>query len=218
MAQVEIVPKPDWVSWEDVQQCLMQAHDDIRAQGIAMAHHRWPTEKIQRYMEDGGILFVALDGEKLVGTAGLGKQNLRFWYEIGKCGNVCFDCVLPEYAGQGIFRMLDAERERYAREQGYDILLFDTHSRNERRLRIARAAGYRKVRYFRAFSKDHFNVIMVKWLGACPFSGATIRVRYLLSKLLTRIQYRPSGKPRGKFTQRFCKKVNTNYFRYYYDI
>lgn len=218
MSDIRIVEKPDWVTWEAVRECLLAAHDANRGHGIVMAHHQWSAEKMRDSLRDGGVLFVALDGEKLVGTAGLGRVTPRFWYETGKCGNICFDSVLPDYAGQGVFRQLDVARERFAREQGYEILLFDTHARNLHRQRIARKAGYRLARYFRAYSRDHFNVVLVKWLKGCPYSAAGVRVRFWLAKGLTRLQYRRDGTVRGSRTSRFCKNVNVKYFRYYYDV
>jgi putative acetyltransferase len=50
-------------------------------------------------IEKGGCIFLAMDGEKVVGTAGLSKENEEV-YELVKMA------VDPQYRGQGISKVL----------------------------------------------------------------------------------------------------------------
>ena len=72
---IQVVEKPDWVSWDDIKQCLYEAHSVNRSKGINMAHYQWPAEKIKESLGENGFMLVALDGNKLVGTAGIGKER-----------------------------------------------------------------------------------------------------------------------------------------------
>lgn len=182
---IQVIGKPDWVSWDDIKQCLVEAHSVNRAKGVNMSHPLWPAEKIKESIGENGVVLVALDGDKLIGTAAISDKTGGVWYAEGSYAYLCFDAVIPEYAGKGVFKLLDRKREQIARERGYNILLFDTHINNKHRQRIAQINGYRLVRFFRVASKDHYNVIMVKWLDGSPYSDFYCRWKYWASKTKT---------------------------------
>lgn len=180
-SDIQIVEKPDWVSWEDIKQCLVEAHAVNRAKGINMAHYQWPVEKIREYIGTNGVMLVALDGEKVVGTAAIIEKKGSTWYAKGLYANMGFAGVLPAYNGRGIYRNLTQKREEIARSRGYTVLVLDTHEKNKKLQSIAKTNGYRLAGYFRTMNKDHFNVVMVKWLDNCPNSKFYCRLRFFLT-------------------------------------
>lgn len=179
--EITIIEKPDWVSWDEIKQCLFEAHAENRAKGINMAHYQWPAEKIKDSIGDKGIMLVALDGRKVVGTAALGDKFGKTWYANGRYGYMCFAGVLPEYGGKGIYNRLICERDRVALDLGYNVLVLDTHIENKIIQKTAIKNGYRYVRYFRAASKDHYSVVMAKWLDGYPYSKAYCWWKYYCS-------------------------------------
>lgn len=205
---IQIVEKPDWVSWDDIKQCLFEAHSVNRAKGINMDHYQWPTEKIKESLGENGFMLVALDGDKVVGTAGIGEKFGNKWYSKGRYAYMCFASVLPEYAGKGIYKMLEIKREAKVREDGYTVLIGDTHSKNTHRIDIALKNGFKLVRFFRAASKDHYNVLMVKWLGKRTYSNTYIRIHYCLSYLLVRTMYNSKGRERSRIITSICLRLN----------
>ena len=182
---IQIVEKPDWVTWADIKQCLYEAHADNRSKGINMAHYKWPVERIKDSLGKNGVVLVALDGKRLVGTAAMGDKVGKSWYTRGPYAYICFDAVLPEYSGKGIFKMLDIKREQLAMDMGYKTLVFDTHSKNTHRQEIATNNGYRLVRYFLASSKDHYSVVMAKWLDGCQYSKVYCWWKFQISRVKT---------------------------------
>lgn len=185
-SEIKIIEKPDWVSWEDIKECLYEAHAVNRAMGINMAHYQWPADRIRESLGKNGFMLIALDGKKVVGTAGVGEKFGRNWYVRGqRYAYMCFAGVLPQYSGKGIFKMLEIKREEFAKQYGYDILVGDTHANNKHRLDMALNNGFRLVNYFRATSGDHYSVVYVKWLDDCPYSGFYCCWKYQLSKLKT---------------------------------
>jgi len=185
-SSIKIIEKPDWVSWEDIKQCLYEAHSVNRAKGINMSHYQWPAEKIKDTIGDNGFMLVALDGNKLVGTAGIGEKYGKTWYAKGRYAYECFAGVLPDYAGKGIYKQLDIRREEKAKEEGYTVLIGDTHANNAHRIDIALKNGFNLVRFFRASSKDHYNVVIAKWLDGCPYPRLYIKIRFFWSKIRTK--------------------------------
>ena len=182
---ISIVEKPEWVSWDDIRQCLIDAHADNRARGINMAHYQYPADKIKESVGDNGTMLVALDGNKVVGTAAIEERNGKAWYVNGRYAYMCYAGVLPEYCGRGIYSDLLARREEIAKALDYDVLLFDTHSDNKAIQEITKKRGYRLVGFLRSASRDHFSVIMVKWLKGCPYSKAYCDVRFHISRIKT---------------------------------
>lgn len=178
---IQVIEKPEWVSWEDIKCCLMDAHEANRDKGINMAHYQWPVEQIKSSIGDNGVVLVALDGRKVVGTATIMEKEGHSWFARGKYAYLGFAGVLPEYSGMGIYKQLTQRREEIAQKRGYTTIQFDTHSRNRKVQCIAIKNGYQKVSFFRAQSGDHFNVILVKWLKGNPYSSAFCRYRYIRS-------------------------------------
>ena len=187
-SNIQIVENPDWVTWDDIKQCLFEAHAENRAKGINMAHYQWPVERIKDSLGEKGVVLVALDGKRLVGTAAIGDKIGKTWYNSGPYAYICFDAVIPEYSGKGVFKLLDSKREQLAMYKGYRMLVFDTHSKNLHRQEIAKKNGYRLVRFFRAASKDHYSVVMAKWLDGCPYSKLYCKMQYQKSKWKTLIK------------------------------
>ena len=189
-SEVQIVEKPEWISWDEIKQCLMDSHAVNRARGINMTHYQWPVEKIKESLGKNGVMFVALDGKKVVGTAAIGEKNGNAWYARGRYAYMCYAGVLPEYSGRGIYKALVSKREEIAKELGYYVLILDTHRKNKRIQEIALKNGYKFVRFFLTNSKDHYSVVMVKWLNGCPYSSFYCWRKYLLSKIKTLLRTR----------------------------
>lgn len=188
-ADIQIIEKPDWVSWEEIKQCLSDAHATNRANGINMAHYQWPAEKIIETIGENGVFLVALDDKKLVGVAAIAEKRADTWYAKGRFAYMCFAGVLPSYSGEGLYHRLTAKREEIAKSMGYQTLVFDTHQNNKKIQSIAIQNGYRLVRFFRASSKDHYSVVMAKWLNGCPYSVGYCWIKYNMSRLKTIVRY-----------------------------
>lgn len=188
--KIQIVEKPNWVSWDDIKQCLVEAHASNRAKGINMTHYQWSSEKIKESIGVNGIVLVALDREKVVGTASIAEKFAKTWYAKEKYAYLCYAGVLPAYGGLGLYRRLTEKREDMAKLLGYRMLVFDTHYNNKIIQSIAKKNGYRLVRFFQAASKDHYSVVMAKWVNGCPYSKILCRWKYWGSKVKTIISAR----------------------------
>ena len=191
MEKVKIIEKPDWISWEEIRQCLIDSHAENRAKGINMTHYQWPAEKIKSFIGDDSVVLVALDDSKLVGVLALNTIEKKKWYVTGKCGYVGFGAVLHEYNGQGIFRKLYDTIEEKARKNGYDVLIRDTNEKNKRMLKISKKEGYRFVDYI--VVRDHNSIMRAKWLNESPFSITYCKRKFLLSKYKAKLMWAVRG-------------------------
>ena len=183
---IQIIEKPEWVSWDEIHNVLWRAHEKNRQNGIIMALPALPGNLIREKIEGHGKMFVALDGEKVVGTAALAIKQYSLWCGKGSYAYCCFASVLPEYNGKGIYKALDLRREELALSMGLVRMIGDTHESNKHRLDIAKKAGYKFVDY--KSYKNHYNVVMVKWLNGCPYSEFRCKIEFHKRKLKVKIK------------------------------
>ena len=185
-SEIKIIQKPDWISWDEIHQVLYHAHAENRSKGINMRKPSLPGDDIKREIGEDGVMLVALDGKKSVGTAALVVKEHETWYDTGKYGYLCFAAVLPEYNGKGIYKRLCEEREALAKKMALNKLSFDTHHNNTHVIEINKAQGFRCVDI--KSLGDHWNVVMFKWLDGCPYSNIHCQYIYLLRLLKMKVK------------------------------
>jgi len=182
MKEVKVIEKPDWVTWDQIHDVIFAAHAENRDKGVVMSLPSLPGDEIRKLMEKGGKFFVALDGEKVIATAAVRFRNISLWCHHGDTAYLCFASVLPEYRGTGVYKKLCEARSLYLDSQGYRVYYADTHERNKRVQEILGKQGYRHVGVKQY--GDHYNELLIKWLGPCPYSDNRIRLEYLKSVLI----------------------------------
>ena len=181
---IQILEKPENLSWEIIQNVLNKAHQTNREKGIVMRKPSLPAEELAKEVGEDGVMLVAMDGSRVVGTAALLVKECSNWYSKGQYGYLCFASVLPEYAGKGIYKRLSEERDRIARSKGLNGLLFDTHHKNSRVIAINRKNGFKRVGV-RIFD-SHWNIVLFKWLNGSDHSSFECFYHYCIS--LVRMQ------------------------------
>lgn len=187
--KIEILEKPERVSWDDIHDVLWKSHAQNREKGINMALPSLPGEKIKEKVEGQGKMLVALCDGKVVGTAAIKTKQPNLWCGKGNYAYCCFASVLPEYNGLGIFKKLDLKREELAKSMGLNRMLGDTNENNKHRLDIARKAGYIFVDI--SVWKDHYNVVMVKWLNGCPYPNWYCKMQFFIHKWYKKFRFKP---------------------------
>lgn len=184
--EIKIVERPSSVSWEEISAVLKESHLENVNKGINLPYPALPPNEIYAKTEgSGGIMLVALDGEKVVGTSAVIIIDKDLWCGSGKYAYCCFASVLPEYRGTGIYRQFSEWREKYARKMGVDRLMYDTDERNVRVISVTKENGFRPVEY--RVREGRNSVVFVKWLKKCPYSKLNCVFHFLGIKYLKKI-------------------------------
>lgn len=184
---IRIQIKPDSVSWDDIHDVIWKSHEENRKNGIFMRYPSLPGSEIEKKLGGEGKMLVALTKEgKLVGTAAMMPKKAKFWFGEHVFAYCCFASILSEYNGRGIYKEMCRLQEEMARGAGLNMMMFDTHEKNYRNLCHSRKAGYKSVGL--KFYRDHYNVIMVKWLDGCPYSSFRCSLNYHLRRLMVKIR------------------------------
>jgi GNAT superfamily N-acetyltransferase len=185
---IQIIEKPDWVTWDEIHNILWKAHAENRENGIVMRYASLSGEEIRQRIEDRGKLFCAIVNNKVVGTGALVVRHYFLWFTKGyePFGYMCFASVLPEYTGKGIYKYLILKREQFCREKGINRMMFDTHERNIHTRKILEKNNFKPVNY--SFYKDHYNLVMVKWLDGCPYSDYRLKFEFTKIKIKAKVK------------------------------
>lgn len=201
------MPKPDRVSWDDIHELLLAAHKRNIEKGMIMTVPLLPPEELERRLGDTGQCFVALDGEKLVGTTSVRFYQGHSWYDRNLLvAHSMLSAILPRYQGLGITEDLNELRNGYIQSMGAKLIHADTAEENKIVRIKAKRNGFVDVAYS-APRTNHYSVVFVKWLGECPFSERYIKTKFKLSKALTKIQFKKGHENRSLVLSFFCRAV-----------
>ena len=119
MEEIKIMEKPEWVSWDDIHELLLAAHKKNIEKGIVMKYAQLPGEEIRKKIGDEGMCWVALCGDKLVGTHSVSFFVGKSWWNKGeKVAHGCFTGILQEYQGIGILEEMYKKFNEYIRNKG----------------------------------------------------------------------------------------------------
>ena len=200
MNEIKYMVKPDWISWDEVQECQRKAQETNNKKGFQMQVQTITGEDLRKGVGDG-YCFVALDGEKVVGTVSLiFKKSKYSWWTRKEVAYTCYDAILPEYRGTDVFFGLESIRNKYIADSGVRIRQCNTAEQNKTVIKLCKRAGYKVVRYS-ATGKgaNYYSVIMVLWEEGCPFSDYFINFMFKLSKFIIKTIWKPGYKLRFWF-------------------
>lgn len=208
MEEIKVMPKPDWVSWDDIHKLLMAAHKRNIEKGMTMNTTTMSGEDLKKHLGDEGRCFVAFCGDQLVGTTSVSISVGKKWFDKGKIvSKGAMSAILPKFQGMGILEEMNELRDAYIVEKGVQVMEGDTPEENMVVRKFVERNGFKEVRYFPASQQNHFSVYFVKWLEGCPFSDKYIKRYFTISKILTKIQYKPGKVERSRILSSICKKI-----------
>jgi hypothetical protein len=208
MEDIKVMPKPDWVSFDDIHELLAAAHKRNYEKGIVLAYSQMTGEQIKEKLGDEGQCWVAMDGDKLVGTTSVTFFQGKKWWDRGKkVAHGCFTGILSQYQGLGIMEELNQKKYEYIIQHSVDMTEGDTAETNKTVLKVFGKEGFKVVGFFAPQNSYHYSVRLVKWLNGCPYSDEYINRRCKWSERLTKWQYKPGKIERSKITSFLCKSI-----------
>lgn len=194
MAEIKVIEKPKNISWEAVREVIVQAHSENIKNGIVMRTTTLSGEELKERVGAEGRCFVAMDGDKIIGTGSVGIKTAPHWYvREPRYAYYLLGAILPDYQGCGAYKMLNQARENFVREHGIHTITTDTAETNVRMLKLLQHVGFKKVGCFASTFSKHYSIIMAKYLEAQPYSGNYIAMRYKLSLAFLMFRFKRGG-------------------------
>lgn len=199
MSEIQYMEKPDWVSWENVIECIRAADSVNNKKGFHMHIAKVKPDEIKEDLKEGKC-FVALCGDKVIGTVSYKIRNLRKWYRWGKVVYYSYDGILPEYRGTDVYFGLYDLREKFIKESGIRVYQFHTAENNKMVIKINLKYGYKLVLFRPNYEGyDYYSVTMLKWEDGCPWPDWFLKLMFNLSKFITKVFFTPEFKFRPSF-------------------
>lgn len=197
MSEIQFMEKPDWVSWEDVRICLNTAHKTNKKRGFEMINSNITTEGLIKKNE-GGHCFIAMIDDKVIGVASV--RITKKWWARGLVAYYFCDGILPEYRGTDVFFGLNQIRYQFVSKAGVKIHQFNTNEHNKVVIKINKKDGFKLVNYNPTEKgANYYSVVMIKWDEGSPFPDWFLNLKFNLSKIVTKIIWKPGFKRRFWF-------------------
>lgn len=199
METIQFVEKPEWLSWEEIHECLVKAHSVNAKKGFSMTNVLLSGDDLKKKVGDGHC-FVALEGNRVVGTGSLKFFSPNRWWTRKTVAYTFLDGILPEYRGTDVFFGLENIRNRYIYDSGVRIRQCNTAEQNKTVIKLCKRAGYKLVQYS-ATGKGatYYSVIMVLWEEGCPYSDKFCDFMFKLSKFFVKALWKPGYRCRFWF-------------------
>lgn len=190
-----IIPKPDDISWERVTEVLRQAHQSTKDAGMDYAAYSQTPEQIEQRIR-GGMCFICISDDKVVGTATITPELGNKWY----CneGYALFQMlgVLPEYKGKKLGRALYSACEEWAESKGFKVIIFNTAKSNIIMRKGFSKYGFRHVDYSSHVRTNYYSVVLAKYLVVCSHLQIYYWIRFNLSRIRCILVKDSKGKTR----------------------
>lgn len=200
--------KPDWVSWQDIKNCMVKAHEPLRKKGVMMQNQTMTIEDFEKEYKDA-FCFVALKEKEVVGMCSYKIVKVNMWWHKGDIIYPFGDAVIPEYRGTDVYIELMRARLEHIKKSGIGILFFNTEENNKLVQKLNMKKGAKRLKLYASSKTWYYSVVMAKWLNGCPYSDKYCDFRYKLSCLIVKAIWKP-----GRII-RFLPMKNSDYRKVY---
>lgn len=189
MSKINVMIKPDNISWEELAYCQQKAHEVNHSNSVIMNCSTFTGKQLQEAVKNGITLVATNDTGDLMGTLSICWNEVnRLWYR-GLAAYICFVAVLPEYKGKGVYRELANYATNEIKKRGINVEYLNTHEKNYTARRIYENNGYRCVRFSPGSGTDYYSIEMAKFLNGRK-KKVSMQIMFLLSEFYVRLFYK----------------------------
>lgn len=188
--EINIVERPEWISYDEIHSLLFVAHEDNRNEGFHVKTAEMTGEELEKHVGDNGVCFVALDGNKLVGVTAVRIVKRHNKFADGNVADQILVAVLPDYTGRKISSALHEKVIAFAETHGLSIIELRTADQNIKMQTACLKWGFHYIDYVAYPNIDHYTVVMMKWLSESP-SVKLMKFRYQMKRICIRVRFKP---------------------------
>lgn len=208
MEEIQYMLKPDWLSWQDIKDCMIKAHGPLRKKGVMMQNQTMTVEEFEKEYEKASC-FVALKGKEVVGMSSYRVMTVNMWCHKGDVIYTFGDAIIPEFRGTDVYFGLQKIRLDSIKKSGIRILMFNTEENNKLVQKLNIKKGAKRVKFYASSKTWYYSVVMARWLDGCPYSDRWCDTHYKWSKLIVKLIWKP-----GRFI-RFLPMKDSDYMKIY---
>lgn len=176
---IRIMPKPEFISYEDIQNCLTKAHEINAKKGLFYATQSQTVEKLKEKLKDS-VTYVAINEKnQVVATASLQFRKINHWYHNGDIGLLKLVGVLPEYSGKKLALLLLLLLRRFeAQTRGIEVVVSDSAEENIAIRNLYLNNGFKIVDCCKYPTNNFISVVYAFWFHGCPYSDEELITKF----------------------------------------
>ena len=180
LEEIRIIPWTGQIPFSEISEMIRRAHANRKE--ITYNTTNITEDDVQKRIRNGGVVYVAAEGQKVVGTMTICRQNSTGYYVTGNAAGIHYVAVDPEYAGHGIATRLLHECIQWAEDNNIQTILWNTAENNTAALSFCEKNGFKKVECLKYKSIEHFTVRLAYWMDKQPVSDMMRVMRYNISR------------------------------------
>lgn len=168
---IRIVKKPDYITYEQIQECLDKAHEVNAKKGLNYATQGQSVEKLIEKLKDS-VTYVALTPDnEVVATASVQFRKINHWYHNGDIGLLKLVGVLPEYSGLKLATLLLLLLRRFeVQARKVEVMVSDSAEANIAIRNLYLHNGFEIVDCCKYRENNFISVVYAYWFHGCPHS------------------------------------------------
>lgn len=208
-----IIPKPDYISWEEITKLLHLGYSERADEGLNYSATHQSVEKTIARVGDGVCLVALLDG-KLIGTESynlIKRKNLKLkrWYQDEEYYYLHSLTVHPDYKRKGIGLKIRNYIRDEAIKNGVGSLISDTSVDAKWLISWYDRLGHKKVGYVSHSGTNYYSVVMRTPISGKKYSDSYRIFRLFLSFFFCRVILKQNGEWRllGKIAERVYRTL-----------
>ena len=90
MEEIRVMEKPEWVSWDDVANCIRIGQATNIADGFDQSFGHISAATLSRELNEGHCWIALNNDNQVVGTLSIMVSNVGFWWYKGEAGLYCY--------------------------------------------------------------------------------------------------------------------------------
>lgn len=203
-----IIPKPDYISWEEITQLLHLGYSERANEGLNYSATHQSVEKTIARVGDGVCLVALLDG-KLIGTESynlIKKKKLKWkkWYQDEEYFYLHSLTVHPDYKRKGIGLKIRNYIRDEAIKNSVGSLISDTSEDAKWLISWYDRLGHKKVGCVSHLGTNYYSVVMRTPISGKKYSDRYRMFRFYLSYFFCRVISKEDGRWRlmGKIAEK----------------
>ncbi len=191
MKDIIVCEKPDEISFEEIRELLHSAHSINQGEkGFHVGILNKSADELEKHIGENGKCFVALEGDKLIGTMSYRIVERNYWCAKGRMIDRMMVAVHPDYMRRHISSMLFSAILEDIKEHGFNYVETRTAEKNKAMRKVCENEGFRYIG-FSVPKTDHYNVVMLKWLNGCPYPKWVTNIQFGVRKIILKLKYKP---------------------------
>ena len=188
--KIEVIEKPDWVSWEQITVLLHAAFAEHAARGLTYAACNQTVEHTINRANGATCLVALVDGE-LGGTACISVCNKILRGKV-KC-HFTQHGIHPRFKGRGVGRAILLKASEIAKAAHAEAIYADTAAKADGVIAFHLKCGFQIVGLKSHATTNYYSVCFRKPICGRCYGEVERKFRYYLSYMICKLCFKENG-------------------------